>query len=156
MLEEHKLRNQMLKSLVLNVPTSVDSFSTSPTISKVFSFPLGIKVSSTTLIKSIFNLIFFLSIMMTVTCFLLLSFYLPIQAKNYKLYSTAKIITGKKFSLLVNLQEASSYTKLFSASELLSFVDPEEVIHVNNNNSRYTQIKKTLKIKYPSIQFAGF
>ena len=142
-------RSQMLRSLVVNVPTSVDNFTTSPTV--------GIKINSAHFLQSIFKITMSLSIFMTLSCLVISCFLLPLQNKNNILQDTAKTITNKKFNLLVNLQEATTYTKLFSASSLLSFVDPDEVIHVSNKQLALVQSKKKIKINnYPPLQFAGF
>ena len=157
MQEEYIKKRQMLSSLVLNPPYSIDGFTTAPKISKVLSFPLGVKVNSGTLFKSVFNLVFSLSIFMMVACVFVFSFYLPIQNQNTKLVSTAKSIANKKLSLLADLQEASSCNKLFSSASSFSFVDPQEIIHINASSRSVEQARKPITFsKYPSIQFSGF
>lgn len=150
MLEEQYLqKRQMLKALVLNPPYKVDGFTTSPKV--------RLKADIYTICKSTFNIMLSLSIFMTITCFFVFSFYLPLQNQNTRLLNTAKSITNKKLSLLVNLQEVSNFSKLFSNTDSFSLVDPKEVIYVNSNPQYSRQSKSHVVInRYPSIQFAGF
>lgn len=150
-------QNQILRSLVLNPPYRIDGFTTSPKISKVFSFPYGLRIDSHAFFRSIFQLVFMLSLFMSISCVFLLCFYLPIQNQNVELFNTAKNITNKKLALLVDIQEASSYSKLFSSATSLSLIDAKEIIHINKPTHNVKGFESPITFsKYPSIRFSGF
>ena len=149
-------QNQVLGSLVLNPPYKVDGFNTSPRVAKTLSFPFGIRVDSYLLFRSVFNLIFSMSLLMAVSSMLIMCFCLPIQNQNNYMFQSLQSLTNKKFIKVVKLQEVSTYNKLFSNAAILSLKDPEEVIHINNTKGTQIAMKPKTFDKYPSIQFAGF
>ena len=150
--------NQILSSLVVNLPYKTDGFTTSPTIPKILDLPLGFRINSAILVR------YFLQLMISLTAFMLsasvciLCFYLPVENQNKKLTSEIQTLTNQNLGLLANLQETTSYNRLFSNADSLSFVDSKETIYINANAiNAPKQIKRSLAFKkYPSIQFAGF
>lgn len=150
--------NQILSSLVVNPPYKTDGFTTSPTIPKILDLPLGVRINSAVLVRS------FLQLMISLTAFMLSAsvciccFYLPVENQNNQLTSEIRTLTNQNLGLLANLQETTSYNRLFSGADALSLVDSEETIYINaNTTSTPKQIKRALSFKkYPSIQFAGF
>lgn len=147
-MKQYLQRNQMLSSLVFNPPYSLDGI----TIPKV-----KVKTSFYSIIRRSFYLIFFLSILMTITSLVILYFYLPLQSLNNNLFQSAKAMNNKKLSLLASLQQTASYNKLFVASDKMSLGDPEEVIYIKYSNKQIACTKQQIAfINYPSLQFAGF
>ena len=156
-------RSQVLSSLVINTPFPVDKLTTSPQITKIFTFPLGLRIDSATLVKAIFNFIFSMSIFMTIASLFTLSFYLPLQKQNFQLITSAKSLANQQFSLKANLQEVTSYNKLFSNAKNLSLKDSENIIRIPKNTLDNIKTNKPISgnhlitiNKYPSIQFSGF
>ena len=149
---------QVLSSLVINTPYKFDGNTTSPRISKVFSFPFGIRTDAISIFKGGFKLVSSMSLFMIISCVLVLSLYLPLQAQNNVMLSSAKTLTSKQISLQANLQEESSYTKLFTSLDNLELMDSKETVHVNNTkgNTRVESRDLITFSKYPSLQFSGF
>lgn len=156
--EEILQGNQVLSSLVLNPPYKFDGLTTSPKISKILSFPFGLRIDSSLIYKFVIQFAVSIPMLMTVSSLLLPCIYLPVEKQNTKLLTTAKSLTNEKLSLLVNLQEASSYNKLFSKLDAYPLKDTTNIIHVQTDNEDTT--KQSTKVisfnKYPSVQFAGF
>ena len=151
--------NPVLSSLVVNVPYSVDSYTTAPKISKLLTFPFGIRIDAASLFRLTYQGIILSTLFMTIASLSILCFYLPLQKQNEELFTTAKSLTNKKFSLLVKVQEASSYNKLFSNANTFSLKDTQETIYLNKTNQNTgTETPKSLISfnKYPSIQFSGY
>ena len=148
----------MLSSLVINTPYKFDGHTTSPKVAKTLTLPFGIRLSSATLLIFGKKLFFSSSIFMALSCILLTCLYLPIEKHNLQVINSAKSLTNEKYYLLQNLQESSSYNKLFSNSGTYSLNDAQEVIKIKPlQNNDTTQKKKFISInKYPSIQFSGF
>ncbi|MBI3591869.1 MAG: hypothetical protein HY094_10885 [Candidatus Melainabacteria bacterium] len=157
--EESLQRNQILSSLVLNPPYKIDGFTTSPKISKIFSFPFGLRIDSYLLFKFIFQFMLSMSLFMTVSCFLILCFYLPIEKQNNKLLNTTRSLTSERYSLLANLQEASTYKKLFLNADIYSLKDAKKIIYIKQSGIKVQDKEDSRLIassNYPVIQFAGF
>ena len=152
--------NQVLSSLVINPPYKVDGFTTSPKISKLLNLPFGVRIDSSLLLKLVYQGVISMSLLMTAACILILSISLPIQKENNYLLSSAKSMTNEKYYLLANLQEVSSYNKLFSGAKQYSLKDTNQIIHIQNNNKTQDKFSETPRLialnKYPSFQFAGF
>ena len=156
--EDYIQRRQGLSSLVLNVPYRVEGFDTAPKISKLLTFPFGIRIDSLSLYQYIFKFISGMSVLMASTCILITCFYLPIKYQNMEMSTDARILTNKQFALLAKVQETSSYNKLFTSANSLNLEDSKEVVILRNNNT-FTANKKTKSDtfnKYPSIHFSGF
>lgn len=149
---------QVLSSLVINTPYKFDEHTTSPRISKVFSFPFGIRTDAISLFKTSFRFVSSMSLFMIVSCVIGLSLYLPLQAQNNVMLSNAKTLTSKQIALQANLQEESSYTKLFTNLDKLELMDSEQTLHVNNiENTTVVENNNLITFnKYPSLQFSGF
>lgn len=150
--------NQAFSSLVLNPPYRIDSFSTSPKIAKILDFPFGIRLDIPTILRFIHKLTMSMALFMTISCISIFCFYLPLDKQNTKLFNEAKSLTSEKYSLLVNLHEASTYNKLYSNVDNYSLKDTKEIIHVESNVENPAKKETTLITfnKYPSVQFAGF
>ena len=148
----------MLSSLVINPPYKVDGFTTAPKISKLLTFPFGIRITYPLLFRLAFQLVLSVSIFMTVSCVSLICFSLPLQKKNFELLHTAKSLSSQKYLLLANLKEVSSYSNLFSTAETYSLKDAMEVYYAQTNNleSQKENIQYITFNGYPSIQFSGF
>ena len=147
----------MLSSLVLNPPYKIDGFTTSPKISKILNLPYGLRIDSSLLIKVFCQGVLSMALFMAVSSMLIFCFYLPIQKQNNELLKTVKSLTNEKYILLANLQEASSYTKLFPRAEMYSLKDTKEIIHVQNSANNLAKDTTLIALnKYPSIQFSGF
>lgn len=149
---------QVLSSFVINTPYKFDGSTTSPRIAKVFSLPFGVRADAISIFNGSFKFISSMSLFMIVSCALVLSLYLPLQAQNNLMLSSAKTLTSKQISLQANLQEESSYTKLFTSLDKLELMDSEETVHVNNikNNTKIENRNLITFNKYPSLQFSGF
>lgn len=149
---------QVLSSFVINTPYKFDEHTTSPRVAKVFSFPFGVRTDAISIFKGSFKFISSMSLFMIVSCILVLSLYLPLQAQNNLMLNNAKTLTSKQISLQANLQEESSYTKLFTSLDKLELMDSEETVHVNNikNNTKIENRNLITFNKYPSLQFSGF
>lgn len=155
--EEYLSRSQVLSSLVLNLPYKVDGYTTSPKISKLIAFPFGIKVDSYFLYRNAFHIMFSLLLIMAISCVSVICIYVPLNHHNVQLFDTVRSQTNERFALLAELQEASSYSKLFSGARLLSFEDPKEIIRVNSGDQLLQKFKVyTTYNEYPSVRFVGF
>jgi len=152
------MQKPILSSLVINTPYKFDESTTSPRIGKVFSLPFGFRADALAIFKTSFQFVFSVSLFMAVSSIFIMSLYLPLQAQNNSMLKSAKSLTNKQFSLQANLQETSSYTKLYTNAEGFSLKDSEEVIHVNNLAPVNIEEKENLITfnKYPTLQFAGF
>ena len=148
--------NQILSSLVINPPYAIDGLTTSPKISKILSFPLGIKVDSGLLFKSTFFLVLNTLIFMALSCLLIICFYLPIQNQNAHLFNNAKSLANQKLINLTKIQEVTNYNNLFSNANLYSLTDPEEIIRINRTEQPQIIAQTKTFNKYPSIQFSGY
>lgn len=153
---EYLKRRQVLSSLVINPPYKVDSYTTSPKIAKLLTFPFGIRIDSYSLTRLVFKGIISTSILMLISSLCLTGIYLPVQNQNNQLYSAAQALTNQKLVLLAKVQETTNYNKLFSNANLLSLKDSEEIIHLRKNNSSYSPNKQPKSNKYPSVEFSGF
>ena len=154
---EYISRNQVLNSLVLNTPSLVDSFTTSPKISKVLSFPFGIKISGEALTKLILKSVTSSVILMTIVSVICLCAYTPLETENSALLMDTKSLINKQYLLIARSQEAATYETLFKNASTLSLKDPEEVIHVKGSQNFSNSYKKNINFnKYPKLQFAGF
>ena len=149
-------RNQALSSLVINTPYKVDSYTTSPRIAKLLTFPFGVRIDSYSLIKLIFKGVYSMSLLMLISSLCLIGVYLPVQSHNNELFSAAKSLTNQKLVLLAKLNETTTYNKLFSNANALSLKDSEETIHLRKNQYTYKLNKSIAFKKYPSIEFSGF
>ncbi|GEM_PF-1999816 len=154
--QEYLQNGQHLASLVLNPPYKVDGYTTSPRVSKLLSFPFGIRISRVDFIKHSFQLILSMSLLMLVSSIFISCICLPIEAHNNNLITTAKDLTKEKYLLQGNLEETSTYNRLFSNAEILSLKDTENVIYLSSNNIPEVSTTEPLLNKYPLIQFAGF
>lgn len=154
--KEYIQNSQYLTSLVLNPPYRIDDYTTSPRVSKILSFPFGIKISRVDFIKQFFQFIFSMSLFMLTACILIFCIYLPIEASNNSLITTAKNLTKEKYLLQGNLEESSTYNKLFTNADFLSLKDSENIIYLTTNNRIEKAGVKSFLNKYPLIQFAGF
>ena len=154
--DQYLTRNQALSSLVINPPYKVDSYTTSPRIAKLLTFPFGVRIDSYSLIKLVFKGICSMSLLMLVSSLCLIGVYLPVQGQNDQLFSAAKSLTNQKLILLAKLNETTTYKKLFSNADSLSLKDSEETIHIRKNQYTYKPNKSTTLKKYPSIEFSGF
>ena len=152
------MQKPILSSLVINTPYKFDESTTSPRIGKVFSLPFGFRADALAIFKTSFQFVFSVSLFIAVSSFFLISLYFPLQPQNNLLLTSAKRLTNKKFSLQANLQETSSYTKLYTNAEGFSLKDSQEVIHVNNISPIVAEEKENLITfnKYPTLQFAAF
>lgn len=150
------MKNQKLSSLVINTPYKVDSFTTSPRIEKLLTFPFGLRIDSYSLIKLVFKGAYAISLLMLFSSLCLIGVYLPVQNQNNQLFSAAKSLTNQKLVLLAKLNETTTYNKLFSNADSLSLKDSEEIIHIRKNQSVYKPNKSITFKKYPSIEFSGF
>lgn len=153
---EYMIKNQKLSSLVINTPYKVDSFTTSPRIAKLLTFPFGLRIDSYSLIKLVFKGAYSISLLMLFSSLCLIGVYLPVQNQNNQLFSAAKSLTNQKLVLLAKLNETTTYNKLFSNADSLSLKDSEEIIHIRKNQSVYKPNKSITFKKYPSIEFSGF
>ena len=149
-------RNQALSSLVINTPYKVDSYTTSPRIAKLLTFPFGLRIDSYSLVKLVFKGMLSMSLLMLVTSMCLVGVYLPVQNQNNELFSAAKSLTNEKLVLLANLNETTTYNKLFSNANSLSLKDTDQIIHIRKNQYSYKPNKTVVFKKYPSIEFSGF
>lgn len=147
---EYLQNSQVLSSLVLNPPYKVDGFTTSPKI--------GLRLDAALLFRHAFNLMTSLTVFMAVSCLLILCISLPIQHQNNQLIQNAKTLTNNKLIHTVKIQEASSYSKLYTSAAAFSYKDAEEIIQIAQTaNTNTTNTKKLISFnKYPSIQFSGF
>jgi len=150
------MKNQKLSSLVINTPYKVDSFTTSPRIAKLLTFPFGLRIDSYSLIKLVFKGAYSISLLMLFSSLCLIGVYLPVQNQNNQLFSAAKSLTNQKLILLAKLNETTTYNKLFSNADSLSLKDSEEIIHIRKNQSVYKPNKSITFKRYPSIEFSGF
>ena len=150
------MKNQKLSSLVINTPYKVDSFTTSPRIAKLLTFPFGLRIDSYSLIKLVFKGAYSISLLMLFSSLCLIGVYLPVQNQNNQLFSAAKSLTNQKLILLAKLNETTTYNKLFSNADSLSLQDPEEIIHIRKNQSVYKPNKSITFKRYPSLEFSGF
>lgn len=150
------MKNQKLSSLVINTPYKVDSFTTSPRIAKLLTFPFGLRIDLYSLIKLVFKGAYSISLLMLFSSLCLIGVYLPVQNQNNQLFSAAKSLTNQKLVLLAKLNETTAYNKLFSNADSLSLKDSEEIIHIRKNQSAYKPNKSITFKKYPSIEFSGF
>ena len=148
--------NQFLSSLVVNPPYRVDSYTTSPRIAKLLTFPFGLRIDSFSLVSLIFKGVISMSIIMLVLSLCLIGVILPVQSQNNELFSAAKTLTNQKLILLARLQETINYNSLFFNADSLSMKDSGEVIHIRKNNHIYKQNKQPVLNKYPSIEISGF
>ncbi|OGI08257.1 MAG: hypothetical protein A3I68_04375 [Candidatus Melainabacteria bacterium RIFCSPLOWO2_02_FULL_35_15] len=153
---EYMMKNQKLSSLVINTPYKVDSFTTSPRIAKLLTFPFGLRIDSYSLIKLVFKGAYSISLLMLFSSLCLIGVYLPVQNQNNQLFSAAKSLTNQKLILLAKLNETTTYNKLFSNADSLSLKDSEEIIHIRKNQSVYKPNKSITFKRYPSIEFSGF
>ena len=153
---EYITRNQVLSSLVINPPYKVDSFTTSPRIAKLLTFPFGLRIDSYSLVRLVFKSMFSISLLMLISSMCLIGVYLPIQNQNNQLFSAATSLTNEKLVLLAKLNETTTYNKLFSNAASLSLKDTEEVIHIRKNQYSLKPNKSIVLKKYPSIEFSGF
>ena len=158
-------RNVFLSSLVMNPPYKIDNFTTSPKISKLLTFPFGIKIDSYYLLQLCIQSFTSASLFMLLASVLLFTIYLPIQNQNNILLTNLKTLSNKKLVLLGNIQEASNYNKLFSYAERLDLKDAKGIITVKTSTyqgqgqgqGQGQNKNQTLAFnKYPTIQFAGF
>ena len=150
-------RNQRLSSLVINTPYKVDSYTTSPRIAKLLTFPFGLRIDSYSLIKLAFKGVYSMSLLMLLSSLCLIGVYLPVQNQNNQLFSAAKSLTNQKLVLLAKLNETTTYNKLFSNANSLSLKDSEEIIHIKKKNQSVYKSNKSIAFKkYPSIEFSGF
>ena len=149
-------RSQALSSLVINTPYKVDSYTTSPRIAKLLTFPFGVRIDSFSLIKLAFKGVYSMSLLMLISSLCLIGVYLPVQGQNNELFSAAKSLTNQKLALLAKLNETTTYNKLFSNANSLSLKDSEETIHLRKNQYTYKSNKSIAFKKYPSIEFSGF
>lgn len=149
----------MLSSLVINPPYKVDGHTTSPKVAKTLTLPFGIRLSSATLFILTKKFFFSSSLFMAMSCVFLTCLYLPLEKHNLRVINSAKSLTNEKYYLLQNLQESSSYNKLFSNLGIYSLKDAQEIIQIKSSLSKTTTQKKNRFVsinKYPSIQFSGF
>ena len=153
---EYMMKNQKLSSLVINTPYKVDSFTTSPRIAKLLTFPFGLRIDSYSLIKLVFKGAYSISLLMLFSSLCLIGVYLPVQNQNNQLFSAAKSLTNQKLILLAKLNETTTYNKLFSNADSLSLKDSEEIIHIRKNQSVYKPNKSITFKRYPSLEFSGF
>ena len=149
-------RNQVLSSLIDNPPYNIDYITTAPRVSKLLTFPFGLRIDSYSFFKLIFKSIYSMSLLMVITSVCIISISLPLQVKNIQLSSDAKSLANQKLGLVANLQETTNYNKLFSNAAVFSLKDTEENIVLiknkhGNKSSRLTNFKN-----YPPIQFSGF
>ena len=151
-------KRQELSSLVLNLPYAIDGYTSAPKIGKVLSLPFGIRIEKQAVLRYVFSLLFSMTLIMTLSCLLVLSISIPVQFQNKQFTKSTQRLTNKRLINTAKVQEATSYNKLFLTAETLSLKDPEEVIHIQTNSKNINKIQKkpTNVIKYPSIQFAGF
>jgi len=154
--QEYIQNGQHLASLVLNPPYKVDGSTSSPRVSKLLNFPFGIRISRVDFFKHSFRLILSMSLLMLITSIFISFACLPIEAQNNKLITSAKNLTKEKYLLEGNLQETSSYNRLFSSAESLLLKDTENIIYLSSNNIPEAYTTEPLLNKYPLIQFAGF
>lgn len=150
--------SQILSSLVINPPYAIDGFTTSPKIAKILSLPFGLRVTSSLLLQLIFKFVSSLSLLTALASILILCLYLPIEKQNNQLISSAKSMSNEKCSLLVSLNETTSYNKLFANAESYSLKDTKQIIHIRSNPVDLKKSSSNLVAfnKYPSIQFSGF
>ena len=153
---DYMRRNRALSSLVINTPYKVDSYTTSPRIAKLLTFPFGLRIDSYSLVRLAFKGMLSMSLLMLVTSMCLVGVYLPVQNQNNELFSAAKSLTNEKLVLLANLNETTTYNKLFSNANSLSLKDSDEIIHIRKNQYAYKPNKTVVFKKYPSIEFSGF
>ena len=153
---EYLTRNQSLSSLVINQPYKIDSYTTSPRISKLLTFPFGLRIDSYSLMKLAFKGVYSTSLLMLISSLCIISVYLPVQNQNNELFSAAKSLTNQKLVLLEKLNETTTYNKLFSNANSLSLKDTEEIIQIQKNQVTYNQNKSLAFKKYPSIEVSGF
>ena len=156
--ENYIQKQQVLSSLVVNVPYRVDGFNTAPKISKLLTFPFGIRINSFLLFKSTYRFILFVSMLMTITCVLVMCFYLPVQYQNNEMSKNARSLINKRFALLAKVQETSSYNKLFTTAVNCNLEDSKEVIRLQDNSQYIAKEPKSFSAfsKYPTIHFSGF
>ncbi len=148
---------QLLSSLVINAPYTIDRFTTAPQVSKLFTLPLGIQVNSATLFKSLFNVLVSICLIMLLVCITTFSIYLPIQNQNIQMLNSAKSMGNQQLALKVKLQETTSYNKLLSQASILSLKDAEDIVHLGNGLIKGIKYSKLVVVnQYPSILFSGF
>ena len=153
---EHLTKNNILSSLVINPPYKIDSYTTSPRIAKLLTFPFGLRIDSYSLAKIVFKGIYSMSLLMLISSLCLIGVYLPIQNQNNQLFNAAKSLTNHKLVLIAKLNETTTYNKIFSNANSFSLKDSEEIIRIRKNQSNYKPNKSTVFKKYPSIEFSGF
>ncbi|MBI1857838.1 MAG: hypothetical protein HYR97_01795 [Candidatus Melainabacteria bacterium] len=147
-----KFSKQILSSFVLNTPYQVDAFSSSPKLTK--TLPFDIKLDSVTIAKITFKFITCSVVIMTAFCVVFFSILTPIQTQNNKLLNTSKNITNQQLILNTKAEEASTYKKLFLASQANIFTEPKEIIVVNNHKNDL--FAKNDKKQLINIQYSGF
>ena len=148
--------NQVLSSLVVNVPYGTDSFNTAPKISKVLSFPFGLRIDVQSLVWFSIKTTISMILLMIVTSVLVTSLSFPVQNQNFQLLSNAKSLSNQKLLLLAKLQEQTNYNKIFSLANQLSMHDTTDVVYLNREKLNLTANSGLSIKKYPSLQFAGF
>ncbi len=148
---------QLLSSLVINTPYTIDHFTTAPQVSKLFTLPLGIQIDSPTLFKSLFNVLVSICLIMLLVCIVTFSIYLPIQNQNIQMLNSAKSMGNQQLALEVKLQETTSYNKLLSQASILSLKDAKDIMHLGNGLIKGIKSSKIIIVnQYPSILFSGF
>ena len=145
-----------LNSLVINTPYKFDSYTTAPKISKLLSFPFGVRVDVESLINLLLRGFFSSALLMLVSSIFLVGICLPIQGQNKELITSTKRLTNKKFELLFNLQEATNYNKLFLKAKSFSMKDSDEVLHINGKPNSEISKEFIIYRKYPYMEFSGF
>lgn len=153
---EFATRNQALSSLVINTPYKVDSYTTSPRIAKLLTFPFGLRIDSYSLMKMVFKGMLSSSVVMLIFSLCLIGVYLPVQNQNNQLYSATKSLTNQNLVLLSDLNETTTYNKLFSGADSLALKDTEEVIHIKKKQAEYKTNKSFTFKKYPTVEVSGF
>lgn len=147
--------NTKLASLVVNPPYQFDPYSSAPKISKLLSFPFGIKLDSASFLQLLFRGLSMATAILLISSIFLTAVSLPIKGQNVNLYSDTKMLAREKFSLLFNIQETISYNKLFSISRNLAMKDSEETLYTNSIDEELKR-EFTFNKKSQDMQFSGF
>ncbi len=155
--EEAYTNHQLLSSLVMNTPYTVDHLTTSPQITRFLTLPLGIKLESSNLLRPVFKLLSTLCVGMTMVCLFTVAINFPIQNLNNQLLGNIKSLSNQRLGLKVKLQETTNYKKLIANANALSLSDTENIAYLNIGQSKEVQPdKKIIPHKYPTIFFSGF
>lgn len=153
--ENVMVQEQTLSSYVINTPYIFDSRTTAPKVDKLHALPLGLRLTSTAIIRLSLKFGFCSILGLITSSFILTSILLPLNLENEKLLSYSRTLANQQLALRSKSQKAASYERLFRRADTLNFQDAKEVIHINKADIAYsTSSKKPTNNYHPS--YSGF